>query len=152
MTSGTAVVLLLAGIAVYNGNSTVTAMVVLFLPFWAITRLGRHAPRGESIKHLGPMVLNVYDGDTFTLATGEKIRILGIDCPEMNGPNTIRAHVARDRLRELISGKRVEIWRKGRDKYGRTLAWVLVDGKNVADTLLQEGLARAYNGGRREEW
>jgi endonuclease YncB( thermonuclease family) len=40
----------------------------------------------------------------------------------------------------------------GQDRYGRTLAVVLADGRDVAEVLIGEGLAREYHGGRREGW
>ena len=35
------------------------------------------------------------------------------------------------------------------NRYGRKLREVAVDGSDVGDTLISEGLARAYGGGRR---
>ena len=40
----------------------------------------------------------------------------------------------------------------GRDKYGRGLARFFVGGRNVAEILTSDGLARAYEGGRRQSW
>ena len=38
------------------------------------------------------------------------------------------------------------------DRYGRTLAVVLADGRDVAEVLIGEGLAREYHDGRRDGW
>lgn len=38
---------------------------------------------------------------------------------------------------------------RDQDPYGRKLRLVYVDGKGVGDTLVGEGLARYYRGGRR---
>ncbi|WP_290897841.1 thermonuclease family protein [Hoeflea sp.] len=38
------------------------------------------------------------------------------------------------------------------DRYGRTLACVYADGRDVAKALIAAGLARPYDGGRREGW
>ena len=96
------------------------------------------------------------DGDT--LACGKaRIRIIGLDAPEMRGQcpreRTI-ARAARDRLAELIApGVEIEQVRR-RDKYRRRLAIVRDgQGRDVAAILISEGHARAYNGrGRRRGW
>lgn len=95
------------------------------------------------------------DGDTLTLG-GERIRVMGLDAPEMHGRcprETALAARARDRLQQLVAGG---IWlqRRGRDQYGRTLAVVLDStGADVAVILISEGLARPYDGrGQRRGW
>jgi micrococcal nuclease len=40
---------------------------------------------------------------------------------------------------------------RDRDKYGRTLAYVLVDGKDLGNELVSRGLARKWEG-RRRSW
>jgi endonuclease YncB( thermonuclease family) len=63
------------------------------------------------------------------------------------------AIAARDRLVVLLrDGARIE--RHGRDRYGRTLAVVRdAAGRDVAQVLIGEGLARVYHGrGRRAGW
>lgn len=61
----------------------------------------------------------VVDGDTFVLADGEKVRILGIDAPEDDANST-------QHLAGLIEGQDVVLEQEGdkRDKYGRMLAYV----------------------------
>ncbi len=70
----------------------------------------------------------VVDGDTLRL-NGERIRIIGMDAPEMNQTCTDASgrpwacgRVATQQLSALIAGGRVECTAKGRDRYGRTLA------------------------------
>ncbi|MFN2100893.1 thermonuclease family protein [Altererythrobacter sp. MF3-039] len=92
------------------------------------------------------------DGDTIWLA-GEKIRLADIDAPEINGDCPYErdlALAARDRLSQLLSGP-ITLYRQGKDRYGRTLAVVVVDGYSVGDQLVAEGLARTWTG-RREPW
>lgn len=97
-----------------------------------------------------------YDGDTITLADGEKIRVLGVDTAEIKcrcPAECSLAIAARDFVQEQLDTRTVEIRRaRGRDKYGRTLAYVLVDGRDLAALLIERGLGRAYNGGRRKPW
>jgi endonuclease YncB( thermonuclease family) len=101
----------------------------------------------------GPRNNCVVDGDTFWLA-GEKIRIADIDTPEINGEcasEKARAMQARDRLRVLLNSGDFIVHREGEDRYGRTLAVVMIDGRSVGDALVSEGLARTWSG-RREPW
>lgn len=83
----------------------------------------------------------VVDGDTIYLDNGKKIRFVGVNTPErgVNGYITSKNFV-----QKLCLNKKVGIDiddRKHNDKYGRTLAVVIVDGKNVNEMLLKEGLA-----------
>ena len=94
--------------------------------------------------------LVVVDGDTFRY-NGEAIRILGLDTPEMRGkcPSERRlALKAKNRLRVLLQGQ-IRLERRGKGRYGRTLAHVYANGVDVAQVLITEGLGRPYNGGRR---
>lgn len=63
------------------------------------------------------------------------------------------ARAARDRLAGLVS-RGVTIEPRGRDRYRRLLAVVRDrQGRDVAELLIREGLARAYSGrGRRQGW
>jgi endonuclease YncB( thermonuclease family) len=75
--------------------------------------------------------LRVIDGDTFELnidsvsrgneyeyADVEKVRIRGIDAPELN---TDRGRAAKVRLQNEIQGQRVEVDVSARDRYGRLI-------------------------------
>jgi len=39
-----------------------------------------------------------------------------------------------------------------RDKYFRILANMIIDGISLADSLINNGLARSYDGGKRDGW
>ena len=58
---------------------------------------------------------------------------------------------AASRLQELLNGGAVSLSNIDRDEdvYGRKLRNAAVDGRDVGDTLIGEGLAREYAGGRR---
>ena len=61
--------------------------------------------------------------------------------------------VAKERLEELLASGEVRVIENGRtDKYRRTLAHVEVDGRDVGEILIGEGLARPYSGERRKSW
>lgn len=105
--------------------------------------------------HKAPLIVaSVIDGDTVILSNGEKVRYLGIDTPECrehtkNGwveidqPFSLEA---REFNRRLVEGKtvRLEFDKVKRDKYGRMLAYLWVDGKLVNEELLKEGLAFVF--------
>lgn len=90
----------------------------------------------------------VVDGDTVWIER-EKIRLLDIDAPELNGQCARERRLAirsRDRLVELLNTHSVHIEREGTDRFGRTLARL----GNVGEILVQEGLARRW--GDRRGW
>ena len=58
---------------------------------------------------------------------------------------------AKERLEALLASGEVRVIESGRtDKYRRTLAHVEVNGRDVGEILIGEGLARPYKGGKRE--
>lgn len=87
-------------------------------------------------------VAAVYDGDTFTLSSGDKVRVSGINAPEIK-PLEPYAVEARDATAELVMGNVVtlEYGSVQRDSYGRLLAWVRVEGRPLEVELLERGLA-----------
>lgn len=101
-------------------------------------------------------VISVYDGDTIRLGD-ERIRIVGLDTPELGHraqcqEEAVAAEQAKQALIAEFARGNVALERQGTDRYGRTLARVTVDGRDVADTLIAQGLARPYAGGRRDGW
>ncbi|MCA0920207.1 thermonuclease family protein [Pseudooceanicola nanhaiensis] len=101
----------------------------------------------------GKRISCVVDGDTIWFER-EKIRLLSIDAPELFSPKcsqeALQAREARDRLADLLNGE-MRVEREGEDRYGRTLARVFVDGRDVGELLVREGLVRRWVG-RREPW
>jgi micrococcal nuclease len=85
-------------------------------------------------------VVSVLDGDTTEVlhnTRADRIRLNGIDCPEKGQANGKRAKQAAS---ELVFGKDVTLNTFGKDKYGRTIADVLLpDGTNVNHALVREG-------------
>lgn len=95
-------------------------------------------------------VIRVVDGDTFVIdynGTQEKVRLIGVDTPESVHPdaskNTAAGIKASEYTKSLLTGKSVtlEFDVQERDKYGRLLAYVFVDGYMLNKKLLQEGYA-----------
>ncbi len=69
----------------------------------------------------------------------DRIRLRGIDTPELNEPGGL---AARQRLEELLKQGPLRIVPHGQDIYGRTVADIFVDGRNVAEILNAEGYAK----------
>ncbi|MFZ6016703.1 MAG: thermonuclease family protein [Nitrospirota bacterium] len=81
--------------------------------------------------------LIIIDGDTFwSKRHNNKIRILGIDCPEKGEPGH---QEAKDFLYELLKSSTLRIKKKGIDKYGRVLAEIFVNGENIALKIKEKG-------------
>ena len=99
----------------------------------------------------------VVDGDTIRTPDGVPYRLLGFDTPETHRARSeyeLRlGKKAKDRLEQIIaSGEAVLIPSGRQDKYGRSLARLEVNGRDVGSILIGEGLARPYTGGKREKW
>jgi len=95
------------------------------------------------------VVEEVIDGDTIKLKSGERVSYIGIDTPELSGENgrpEFYAWEAKEANRKLVEGKRVrlEFDVERRDRYGRLLAYVYVDGLMVNEWLVANGYARVY--------
>jgi micrococcal nuclease len=97
------------------------------------------------------------DGDTMEVPGRGRIRLLGIDTPELHPCNCALecdlGNRAKRRAQELLnSGPRSFSPSGERDRYGRILADITVDGRDLAAVLIREGLGRPYSGGKRRAW
>jgi micrococcal nuclease len=105
-----------------------------------------------------------YDGDTLTVDVpkvhsffGEnaKVRVRGIDTPEIQGRRPCEKDVARTarRLTEslLKKAKQIDLENLERDKYFRILADVRVDGRLLAEVLIKNKLAVPYEGKKKPQ-
>ena len=96
------------------------------------------------------------DGDTIVCGR-QHVRILNVDTPELGAHACCTAEAelaerARRFTAEQLAGTRIEIRpdpKRPQDRYGRTLAWVVVDGIDLGEALIAAGLARAWDGKRR---
>jgi len=82
----------------------------------------------------GVQIADVIDGDTFRLEDGQKVRLIGVDCPESKDPNKPVEYFSEESkafLESLIQGKdvRLEYGDERTDKYGRLLCYVWVRKK-----------------------
>jgi endonuclease YncB( thermonuclease family) len=109
-------------------------------------------------------IANVHDGDTVRLCDGERVRLLGIDAPEL--PNSPRCspkqrrrragsrnppwcdfaagEASRDALARYLRSGTVTIARSGADDYGRTLARLRVNDRDAGEYLISRGLAHRW--------
>ena len=94
----------------------------------------------------------VVDGDTIWFE-GEKIRLKDFDTPEpqtniCGGSEEITlAHKASDRLVQLLNENAFSLERDGKDRHGRTLATIRINGRDIGDILIYDGLARSWPDG-----
>lgn len=98
--------------------------------------------------NLAAKVIKVTDGDTITLATGQKVRYIGIDTPETKHPTKgvqCFGKEASDKNKELVEGKEITLEKdvSETDRYGRLLRYVYIDGVFINDYLVREGYAHA---------
>jgi micrococcal nuclease len=117
----------------------VFAISVLLALVLAFTALGQ-----------GPVVhgrvVGVTDGDTIKVSVAEnqllRTRLAFYDAPEKKQSFGARAKQA---MSELLFGKDIELRPHAIDRYGRTVAQVGVDGKDVGEQMLRQGMAWVYD-------
>ncbi|MBI1386658.1 MAG: thermonuclease family protein [Rhizobiales bacterium] len=98
--------------------------------------------------------IRAIDGDSLAIGA-ERIRIIGVDAPELKARCPREEELARRAktvLQALVDRPDVVVERQGRDRYRRTLARVLVGGADVAELLIAAGLGRPYHGEARATW
>jgi len=124
------------------------------------------APAPATLRAAYPAeVVRVIDGDTFEarvrvwpgMEATTRVRLRGIDAPEMKArceDERVQAVAARDALARMLAEGAIGISNVGQDKYGGRVDADVSTGKtaNVSGALLDLGLARRYDGGRRESW
>ena len=117
-------------------------------------------PLGQSYDYNDILVKRVVDGDTLQLVNGERVRLIGIDTPEMHESSKLYRDSQRsgrdvfaikelgrrafEFTKKLVEGKRVslEFDVEKHDKYGRILAYVyLKDGTFVNAEIVKQGYA-----------
>jgi micrococcal nuclease len=128
-------------------RSRVVVVAILAAASLGGWRLGqaRHAATAEWT------VVRVVDGDTIEVARGENdtdtVRLLGINTPETHHPTKpveCFGPEAAAFTEEHLAGRSVQLEDdiEARDRYGRRLAYVVVDGERFNDELLRGGYAR----------
>lgn len=90
-------------------------------------------------------VVRIIDGDTFETETGEKVRLIGINAPEITD---IFGEEAKTHLAQIIEGQTVDLvadnTSNDRDRYNRLLRYVILNGIDINKKMLLDGYAFAY--------
>jgi len=90
-------------------------------------------------------VVGVHDGDSITCLTDDKrqlkVRLDAIDAPELGQPF---GQASKKALSDMVFGKTVTVIEKKKDRWGRTVAHVLVEGKDTNLMMLEQGMAWHY--------
>ena len=90
-------------------------------------------------------VVRVADGDTITVLSTStaqhKIRLQGIDAPEKK---QAFGNASRKFLSGLVANREVRVTYVKRDRYGRILGTVFVDGRDINLEMLKAGMAWHY--------
>ena len=113
-------------------------------------------------------ITRVIDGDTVEIAVDFlpaplppklSIRVLGIDTPEKAPRALCEAEAEKAKLASaftknaIATAAVIDVQIKSWDKYGgRVLGHVFLDGKSLAEMLINQGLARAYFGEAKSSW
>lgn len=110
----------------------------LFILFSSPARL-----EAERIKH-------VIDGDTVVLENNQRVRLIGVDAPEVDHPKYNRlgeffGEESRAYLQDRVEGREVSLedGDEGFDQYGRRLSYIYVDGVLINAELIEKGYAEA---------
>ena len=85
------------------------------------------------------IVNNVIDGDTFILKNGERIRLLGVNAPELGKCGSTES---KSLLTKLINNKLVRITETSRDYYGRLMGLIYIGAKPVNTEIIKQGWGR----------
>jgi endonuclease YncB( thermonuclease family) len=104
-------------------------------------------------------IRRVEDGDTVLADVGQQIvlvRLMGIDSPETAGRNITKAQPyaqeAKEFLKRQIEKKWVTIRERGKDRHGRLLATLYLDGEDINLKMVAVGLAEVYTGFSQPEY
>lgn len=140
---------IVAGVRVFAFDVILPIALTVVASWWSLAWLTTADPNVQT-------TYITTDGDTIR-AGDERIRIIGIDAPELGKrarcvAEQKAAEKARDFLSTALASGPVTITRQGEDRYGRTLAYVFVNGRDIADTMIDLDLGRPYMGGRRDGW
>ena len=93
------------------------------------------------------IVAYVIDGDTIKLSSGEKVRYIGVDAPEIkHGKQAAKCfgEQAKAKNKDLVAGKTVRLEKdiRDKDKYGRLLRYVYVVATGTKDTFINLELVK----------
>ncbi|MDA9593688.1 thermonuclease family protein [Flavobacteriaceae bacterium] len=106
-------------------------LLLLFIPLFCF---------GQDVK-----VVRIIDGDTFEIENGDKVRMIGIDAPELKDNNGLES---KNHLKFLIENKYVSLIKdeknNNKDFFGRLLRYVYLDNSDVNLKMIEDGYANVY--------
>ncbi len=122
------------------------AVAVIALIFFCFRYYYREKPTEEEIREK-VQVTFVYDGDTIQLEGKRKVRLIGLDAPEINygsKPPDCFAEEAKNIIVQLLNGQTIELETDKEDKdiYGRQLRYIYLDDIFINDFLIRQGYDR----------
>ena len=115
-----------------------TILFILFLPlrlFWRLT-MPRSFPHGKPFNMRDPLVI---DGDSLW-HEGRRIRIWGIDAPEIDQPG---GQAAKAQLARLCRMRRIHVVPRDTDVYGRIVAQLYYGRGDIGQQMVASGYALA---------
>tara|TARA_B110000879_G_C10924398_1_gene413412 strand:- start:327 stop:716 length:390 start_codon:yes stop_codon:yes gene_type:complete len=106
-------------------------LLLLFIPLVSF---------GQDVK-----VIRVIDGDTFEIENGDKVRMIGIDAPELKDNEGLES---KNHLKLLIENKYVSLIKdeknKNKDFFGRLLRYVYLEDSDINLKMIEDGYANVY--------
>lgn len=109
----------------------------------------------ETFDYRRATVEHVVDGDTvdldidlgFSIRYHKRVRLFGINAPEMKNDTNNVGHEAKIYLTQLIDNKEVaiKIEKDNTDKYGRYIVTIFLNGENINEKLVRAGKAERHN-------
>lgn len=132
--------------ASFQGALFLLPLVIALVSLPASASQNTNTPANTGTDTSQPVtVAKVIDGDTIILADGRHVRLIGINTPETGKkgrPEQPLARQAKKQLQTLLRTGRITLTlgKQPRDHYGRTLAYLDVDGIDVQAALLGAGM------------
>lgn len=145
-------------------STFITLGFIVLISGYFIYRSFTDNERTEDVQYY--MVVRVVDGDTFELSDKSRVRLLGIDTPEVHDSEKLErdaessgqdvktikrlGKIASDYVKSIVEGKRVRLERDpkndDKDKYGRLLRYVyLEDGTCINAKIIKDGYAQVFD-------
>ena len=116
----------------------VPIFIILFLLIRFVGEIGQDRGPHDRFK-----IIRIIDGDTVELLGGDRLRLLGIDCPERGESyyDSSTAYLSQLALDKVVQ---VKFSHRRRDRYGRILGYLSVDSQFINEMIVRNGLACVY--------
>jgi endonuclease YncB( thermonuclease family) len=150
-------------------KTSVALFLITSLGFLSCSSVKKYMTKSNICEHTNDnfkcvKYISAYDGDTITVDIPNvppyfgyhaKVRIKGIDTPEITSKNTCERKIAEEAKNKttilLITAKKIDLLNIAKEKYGRILADVIADGNSIGLLLLKEKLAYEYKGDTKQK-